>query len=313
MVHDETVDIAIVGAGITGLTLATDLVEKDPTTSIKVFEKSKGCGGRMATRRIDDCKFDHGIPFVKKSLESERWIKLWRKRGVIQKFPGAKGETYCGLSGITQLAKTLAQQLSVTYECAVVSLTYSAPAWTINTLSGDKINAQKVILTSPLPQSLMILRDSNIQFDAGLKEINYSKALVILLTTKQNFTPGLEFEEYSGDGLLSNCSQHAKGYSPSPTWTLTMSPQWSQIHFDMPENQIIKNAMALIGERWPHLQLQTAFLKKWKYCEPMQTWSKLFECPAPNLFLAGDAFGGPNIIGALRSSRALFEHIHGAH
>ncbi len=49
--------IAIVGAGISGLTLANELAG---IGEITVFEKSRGVGGRMATRRAGDFRFDHG-------------------------------------------------------------------------------------------------------------------------------------------------------------------------------------------------------------------------------------------------------------
>ena len=45
--------IAILGAGISGLTLASEIKACSPQTEITVFEKSRGLAGRMATRRAD--------------------------------------------------------------------------------------------------------------------------------------------------------------------------------------------------------------------------------------------------------------------
>jgi predicted NAD/FAD-dependent oxidoreductase len=44
--------VAVVGAGISGLTWARTLA--DHGLPVTVFEKSRGVGGRMATRRSDD-------------------------------------------------------------------------------------------------------------------------------------------------------------------------------------------------------------------------------------------------------------------
>jgi predicted NAD/FAD-dependent oxidoreductase len=52
--------IAIIGAGLSGLTLATELA---PYAEITVFEKSRGVSGRMATRYADPYAFDHGTQF----------------------------------------------------------------------------------------------------------------------------------------------------------------------------------------------------------------------------------------------------------
>lgn len=52
--------IAIIGAGISGLTLAHSLRERAEVT---VFEKARGVGGRMSTRYADPFHFDHGTQF----------------------------------------------------------------------------------------------------------------------------------------------------------------------------------------------------------------------------------------------------------
>ncbi|NBV06069.1 MAG: flavin containing amine oxidoreductase-like protein [Proteobacteria bacterium] len=49
--------IAIIGAGISGIILARELQE---VAQVKIFEKSRGVGGRMSTRYVEDFAFDHG-------------------------------------------------------------------------------------------------------------------------------------------------------------------------------------------------------------------------------------------------------------
>ena len=55
-------NIAIIGAGITGVTLANLLQKK---YNLTVFEKSRGVGGRMATRRAEPYQFNHGAQYFK--------------------------------------------------------------------------------------------------------------------------------------------------------------------------------------------------------------------------------------------------------
>ena len=52
--------IGIIGAGLSGLTLATLLNDNHERV---IFEKSRGVGGRMSTRHTDDFQFDHGAQF----------------------------------------------------------------------------------------------------------------------------------------------------------------------------------------------------------------------------------------------------------
>lgn len=53
--------VAVVGAGIAGITAARTLAQAG--WHVTVFEKSRGAGGRMATRRTDWGDFDHGAQF----------------------------------------------------------------------------------------------------------------------------------------------------------------------------------------------------------------------------------------------------------
>ena len=55
-------NVAVIGAGITGITLANLLQKK---FNLTVFEKSRGVGGRMATRRAEPYQFNHGAQYFK--------------------------------------------------------------------------------------------------------------------------------------------------------------------------------------------------------------------------------------------------------
>ena len=71
--------IAIIGAGIAGLTLACELAER---AEVVVFEKSRGFGGRMATRQADSYQFDHGAQFfTAKSEEFNRFLEPYIEQG----------------------------------------------------------------------------------------------------------------------------------------------------------------------------------------------------------------------------------------
>ena len=54
--------IAIIGAGITGLTIANLL---HGHAEITLFEKSRGVSGRLSTRRADPFSFDHGAQYFR--------------------------------------------------------------------------------------------------------------------------------------------------------------------------------------------------------------------------------------------------------
>lgn len=313
MSEEKIFDFTIVGAGLCGLSLGWDLAQNFPSLNLQIFEKSKGCGGRLATRRIDDLRFDHGAQFIKEDEISARWIDIWESADALLPFPSQRKNKYCGRNGMTQLAKILANRLSVTYNKRIISLSASNGNWILKDEQGAESLSKNIVMTSPLPQSLEILKSSEINFDQRLLEIRYSSALVLLLQPEQDLPSAPIYQEDVGSGIFSVCSQYSKGTSQQPAWTVVMDANWSQTHYEMEENQILLEACDLIHRYRPELRIKTAQLKKWKYCQPLKTWPQLFTSPAPNLYLAGDSFGGPSLLGALRSSQGLLNHLRELH
>ena len=57
-----TLHIAIIGAGMAGITAARTLVQAGHR--VQVFEKSRGAAGRMSTRETVFGTFDHGTQYL---------------------------------------------------------------------------------------------------------------------------------------------------------------------------------------------------------------------------------------------------------
>ncbi len=78
--------IAIIGAGISGLTLARNLVED---ADVHVFEKARGVGGRMSTRHAEPFYFDHGTQFfTARSQAFQHFIAPMVEMGLIAPWSG---------------------------------------------------------------------------------------------------------------------------------------------------------------------------------------------------------------------------------
>ena len=82
--------IAVVGAGIAGLTAARACAAKGHV--VTVFDKGRHPGGRVSTRRVPDAalEFDHGAPFFEARSEVfQRQVHDWQGEGVVAEWsPG---------------------------------------------------------------------------------------------------------------------------------------------------------------------------------------------------------------------------------
>ena len=56
------VQIAVIGGGMAGLACANELARAD--AKVTLFERSRGLGGRLATRRQANLAFDHGAQYI---------------------------------------------------------------------------------------------------------------------------------------------------------------------------------------------------------------------------------------------------------
>lgn len=82
--------VAVVGAGISGLFAARTLA--DHGMKVTIFDKSRGVGGRMASRRVDgQSRFDHGAQyFTARDVRFQRYVDSWLKQGIVAPWPDSK-------------------------------------------------------------------------------------------------------------------------------------------------------------------------------------------------------------------------------
>lgn len=119
--------IAVIGAGISGLACAERL--KLLGHQVQVFEKSRGLGGRVATRRSDQWRFDHGAqyftvrdPRFKKFIDlavENHHVSEWEPRTC--NFP-KKEAWYVGQPNMVDLAKQFDRALSISLNTLVTAV-----------------------------------------------------------------------------------------------------------------------------------------------------------------------------------------------
>jgi renalase len=168
-------EIAIVGAGIAGITCASEL-QAAGYRGITIFEKSRGVGGRLTTRRMHQTCVDRGTCYI--SPKGEEFRKLFDRLladNIVEIWTDtthtltANGEMladselrprYVAPSGMNQIAKYLAQDLDIRFGQRAISIQPNGNLWrlAIDGTNPTEILARKVIFAIPSPQALDLLK-----------------------------------------------------------------------------------------------------------------------------------------------------------
>jgi len=160
--------IAIIGAGMAGLTLANRL---NPHADVVVFEKSRGVGGRMSTRHADPFSFDQGAQFfTARNKRFGQFLAPHVASGLIREWAG-KAITldperkvadrlwfephYTACPGMNSLCQEMAQGIEVILNCEVAPLNQKrAGTWDLfDTRDRSLGNVDLVISTAPPVQT----------------------------------------------------------------------------------------------------------------------------------------------------------------
>lgn len=162
-------NVAVIGAGLSGLVVARELQE---THAVTVFEKSRGVGGRMATRYEHGFEFDHGAQFfTAHSPDFRQYLKPLIERGVVATWRARFAELerneivsrrdwdddyphYVGAPRMNAIGKDLAADLIVRRNTTVSKLERQSGGWTLLDSSGKNLGRfDWVVLTMPAAQT----------------------------------------------------------------------------------------------------------------------------------------------------------------
>ncbi|BAW96586.1 FAD dependent oxidoreductase, putative [[Synechococcus] sp. NIES-970] len=186
-------DVAIIGAGLAGIHCGQQLQAKG--LKVALFDKSRGIGGRLATRRVADQSLDHGLSYWE--IGGEHTAALTKKLtalGLLQSWSVATtasvdpkdwqtlvGEhRWMAPDGMTAIAKYLAQDLVIHRGQQLTTLQPMANHWVLTFAQGETVTAKQVVLALPLPQ-VITLTYSFITVRDRPPEVFYDPALSLMV------------------------------------------------------------------------------------------------------------------------------------
>ena len=237
--------IAVVGAGIAGLACAQELLRAD--AHVTVFERARGIGGRIATRRVGDLAFDHGAQFA--TARSRGFLRYaqaavragtldaWRPRLMedARTWPAPIDDWWIGTPGMGALVRPLARNLEIQTGVSVHELLPGQRGWELQTDSGRPHQVfRAVAIAVPAPQAATLLGPHGRAF-RQIAEVRMAPCWTGLYAFDGALDLGAEARRWTrGPVAWAGCDSSKPGRFARPQcWVVHASSGWSREHLEL--------------------------------------------------------------------------------
>ncbi len=317
--------IAVVGAGMAGLSCATALQQAGFLVSI--FDKSRGPAGRMSTRRGDGWQCDHGAQyFTARDSAFRAEVARWQQFGAAALWPAdvhridADGalsrcdatERFVGTPRMTAPAALLASQVSLHTGAAVSALRRAPAGWHLQLLDAaplaDRFDA--VVLAVPSPQAGPLLREVAPAQAALANAAIMQGCWAMMLQYDAPLQLGFQAAFVNRGPLRWVARDSAKpGREGCESWLLHASAEWSEAHIErdpLDVGALLLSAFAELGGPAP----QHWNVHRWRYASTASesadacSWDSSLK-----VGMCGDWLNGGTVEAAWLSGRALAQRI----
>lgn len=316
----------VIGAGMAGLTAARELTQNG--WEVVVLDKGRGVGGRMATRRVENARADHGAQyFSARTPDFKQLVAQLKEAGVVSEWQlgnstPADGDVppnprFVGTDGMSAVAKHLARNLAVKTAQRAVSVAQTTLGCSVTTDTGHVYQADALVVTAPAPQIITLLADSAIELNAtefaALRSIVYLPCIAVVALTDQATKipkPGnIKFEQGAVAWLADN---QQKGISPLQTSvTIHASAVFSSQNLEADLDGVGQYLIDQVSEWVAPASVAQFQVHRWRYSlaekrhpQPFITASAPFK-----LLLGGDGFGAGNVEGAFQSGLQMAQYL----
>ncbi len=322
-------NVIVLGAGLAGLAAARKM--RSAGLKVAVLEKSRGLGGRAATRRWEGFPVDHGAQFFtvrdpEFGAQVQRWLEQnvcheWtrgfhqhRGRAWHEPAPDAHPRYACR-EGMSALGRALTAGLedAVQRRTKVIAIGCEGETWRVSSEDGQVFRACGLVVTAPAPQAMELLRPVAPDASAFLASIPMAPCLAVVARFPRRGLGwrGVQTDDDMVAWIGHDTSKRPELHADKTIVVLHATPDFSQKHLGSPETEVaaamLERASCLTSEELS--DPEAMFVQRWRYALPVNSpgahtrLTANFAASAP-LVLAGDGVARGKIEGAWLSGEA---------
>ncbi len=304
--------IAIVGAGIAGLSCAEAL--QAGGHGVSLFDKGRGAGGRMATRRVEtalgEVAFDHGAQyFTTRDPDFAVKVKQWEASGIVAPWPGAGDDAWVGTPGMSAVVKAIAEPLAVRWNSRVDALRRVDGAWFVDPVAPDPFDA--VIVAIPAEQAAPLLVAHDPPMAAMAQACPSAPCWTAMVAFADRIPIARDIVRDSGIIGWAARNTAKPGRRGTEAWVIQATAAWSGDHLEDDEGAVVDALLAALGAQATQ-PLPEPILRighRWRYARVSPTHHGVLWNERTRIGAVGDWLIAPRIESAWLSGRILADRI----
>lgn len=325
--------VAVIGAGMAGLSCAARLAEAG--CRVDVFEKSRGTGGRLATRRDHGTGFDIGAQYftAREPLFREQVVR-WQEAGAVAQWPvvpwliEAQGKVlpspddtprWVGTPGMSSLAHPLlGRNVVLCTGTTITAIEQQQERWCLHAGPGLRFDDfAAVVVAVPAPQAAPLVAASA-ALSSTVRAAVMEPCWVVAIGYEQ--PTGIDLDAAFARGqpvswLARNSSKPGR-YGLPEVWVLHAASMWTEEHLEAPADAVARHLQRWFAGVFPVATAEPLWLHahRWRFARTTHAVPEHHHFdPALQLGICGDWCGGGRVEGAWLSGRALADTLLAAH
>lgn len=301
--------IGIVGAGMAGLACAEGLVANDH--AVVLFDKGRGPGGRMSTRRLPipmgEASFDHGAQyFTARDAGFAARVAVWSASGIAARWPAAGADAWVGVPGMNAPVRDMAERLDVRWNTPVQALSRGR-GWRLTGPVSNEDGFDAVVLAVPAEQAAPFAADHDADIAASAAATRSEPCWTVMAAFADRLPPREDVLRDHGPIGWAARNSAKPGREGPETWVVQASPAWSHAHLEDESDAVraaLLDALAdAIGAPLPPPIVADAH--RWRYARSGALGAGMLWNPALRLGACGDWLLGPRVESAWLSGTRL--------
>jgi len=308
--------IAIVGAGMAGMSCGQRLSRLGH--EVRLFDKGRGPGGRMATRRMEGggtaLHFDHGAQyFTARDPRFVEQVAHWEASGVAARWAAAGDDAWVGTPAMNAPLKAMAGELGVQFGTRIEQLVRDGDGWQIDGEGAPDTRFDAVLVAVPAEQAgpllqphapaMATLADQTASDPCWTLMAGFEAPLALVQDTLRQRGP-------IGWAARNNAKP---GRASEECWVVQASPEWSRAHLEDNAETVAAALLAELAEAngSPLPRQLGATAHRWRFARSGTAGEEALWDAEQRIGVCGDWLIGPRVEAAYMSGLLLAEAFGG--